>query len=118
MKELQAQTFAWLQACFPDSVVHNHAERGTRALEEAIELAQVMGATRELAHRLVDRVFDNPPGEAAQEVGGAFVTLAVATSVLGLDAMECWSKELSRIQGKMPEIRAKQALKASQGITA
>ena len=118
MRQLQAQTFAWLRACFPEAVVHNHAERGARALEEAIELAQVMGTSRELAHRLVDRVFDNPPGEAAQEVGGAFVTLAVAASTLDLDAMECWATELARIQDRMPEIRAKQALKAAQGITA
>lgn len=118
MKALQVSTFDWLKACFPDVVVQNRAERGARVLEEVIELAQAMGTSRELAHRIVDRVFDNPPGEAEQEVGGAYVTLSVAASVLELDAQECWTKELHRIQGRIPEARARQALKVEQGITA
>ena len=118
MKTLQATTFAWLRECFPDAVVHSGAERGARVLEESIELAQVMGTSRELAHRLVDRVFDNPPGEPHQEVGGLYVTLAVASAVLGLDGGECWRRELARIQGRIAETRARQAIKEAQGITA
>ena len=115
---LQNLTTAWLHACFPEEMANNKAERGARVIEEAVELAQVMGTSRELAHRLVDRVFDNPTGQADQELGGLAVVTAAAAGTLGLSVNDCHQRELGRIIGQMPAIRAKQAHKAEQGLTA
>ena len=115
---LQRLTVAWLRACFPEPVVLNRPERGARVIEEAAELAQVLGTSRELAHRLVDRAFDNPVGDAGREVGGMAVVLASAAEVLALDVTECHHRELERLIGSIDATRERHAKKIKQGYTA
>lgn len=115
---LQRLTVAWLRACFPGEVVRNKPERGARLIEEAAELSQVLGTPRELAHRLVDRAYDNPPGDAVQEVGGLAIVLSSAAAMLDLDVDECHQMELERLIGAIDATRERHARKVEQGYVA
>lgn len=107
----QHRVAPWMQACFGPQIAADKVERNHRFLEEALELVQACGCSREDAHALVDYVFDRPVGYRWQEVGGVMVTLAALCLAHDLD-MHRWGEiELRRIWTKVPEIRAKQAAK-------
>ena len=72
----QQRVEEWLEACFPLSVRSDRAERTHRFLEEALELAQANGCSRDDAVALVDYVFSRAKGDPKQEVGGVMVTRA------------------------------------------
>ncbi|MBV7542065.1 hypothetical protein [Acidovorax sp. sic0104] len=101
----------WLLECFGAKVAGNTLERSHRMLEEALELGQAVGCTREEAHQLVDYVFGRPVGEAAQEAGGVMLTLAALCRAHGIDMHEAGDRELARVWAKLEAIRAKQATK-------
>lgn len=101
----QARVWRWVQEVFATDIVKSPGERALRFGEEALELVQAVGITREGCHRLVDYVFDRPKGEPSQEIGGVMVTLYALASVLGLNVSESARKEIERIE--TPEIRAK-----------
>jgi hypothetical protein len=107
----QERVSAWITACFPASARENVAERSHRFLEEAIELAQASGCTKEDARLLVEYVFDRPKGTQEQEVGGVMVTLAALCSALKLKMDDAGDKELARNWERIEAIRRKQASK-------
>jgi hypothetical protein len=75
--DLELQIFTWMVRCFGVGIARSKRERDLRFAEEAVELIQARGnMSREEMHRMVDRVFDRPPGEEHQEAGGAMMTLA------------------------------------------
>lgn len=108
---LQARVEPWLMACFGHEISGDKIERNHRFLEEALELVQACGCTRDEAHQLVDYVFGRPVGEAFQEAGGVAITLAALCRAQGLDMHEAGEAELARIWTKVEQIRAKQAAK-------
>ena len=88
----QRRVAEWLAACFPPSVCADREERTHRFLEEALELAQSSGCSRQNAHSLVDYVFSRNVGEPDLEVGGVIVTLAGLCSTFGIDMSEALSR--------------------------
>jgi len=109
----QERVYAWAVECFGTAVADDMVERTFRFLEEALELSQSNGCTREQAHRLVDYVYDRPAGEAGQEVGGVMITLAVLCEAAGIDLSGESEREYARITSPavMDKIRKKQAMK-------
>ncbi|WP_231691678.1 MULTISPECIES: hypothetical protein [Burkholderia] len=109
----QARVQPWMLACFGAEISADVLERNHRFFEEAGELVQACGMTREEAHALVDYTWSRPVGEPPQEVGGVMVTLAALCLANGLDMHAAGETELARIN--VPEtiakIRAKQAAK-------
>lgn len=101
----------WLVACFGDAISRDKPERNHRFLEEALELVQACGCSRQEAHQLVDYVYGRPVGERHQEVGGVMTTLAALCRAQGLEMMQCGEVELARVWTKVEQIRAKQAAK-------
>ncbi|MDH7641128.1 hypothetical protein [Sphingomonas oryzagri] len=101
----------WLTACFPPSVRGDRAERTHRFLEEALELAQANGCTKDDAIALVNYVFDRPIGEPDLEVGGVMVTLAGLCGASGINMDDAGDQELKRNWDRIETIRAKQASK-------
>lgn len=87
------------------SPLENRAERCDRFVEEALELAQAIGASRERLHRIVDYVMGRPVGEVHQEVGGSMLTLYAVSESCGVDADAEAKREVQRVE--TPEIRAK-----------
>lgn len=107
MYEIQNETVNWAIDCFGEKIVFNKKERNARFLEEALELVQCLGASREMAHSMVDYVFDRPAGEKWQEVGGAIVTLATLCEVHNIELIDAWRGELDRIKNLGTQIKAK-----------
>ncbi len=105
----QRRVAEWLAACFPTWVCADRFERTHRFLEEALELAQATGCSREDAHQLVDYVFSRDVGEPELEVGGVMVTLAALCSASGIDISEAADRELDRNWSRIDVIRQKQA---------
>ncbi len=110
-RTFQSRVCEWFTACFPVSAHSDVEERSHRFLEEALELAQSSGATKEDALALVEYVFSRPEGEPYQETGGVLVTLAALTSTLSIDMVSAGESELARNWSRIEKIRAKQALK-------
>lgn len=108
---LQAGVKPWLDACFGPAVAADRVERNHRFIEEALELVQACGCTREHAHQIVDYVYGRPTGDPFQEVGGVMVTLAALCLATGLDMDGAGAKELQRVWFQIEQIRAKQAAK-------
>lgn len=92
----QRRAAEWAVNTFGQSAL-NMAERRLRFFEEATELCQSVGLTREMAHFLIDKVFDRPAGEPAQELGGAGVTLICLAESLGISADAAEKAEVARI---------------------
>lgn len=107
----QDRVKAWLAACFPPAVRSDRQERAHRFLEEALELAQAMGCSREDATALVEYVYSRPAGRPELEVGGVMVTLAGLCSATSINMTEAGDRELQRNWERIDTIRQKQELK-------
>ncbi len=107
----QSRVRPWLLACFGEAVAADRAERNHRFLEEALELVQALGCTRDDVAQLVNYVYGRPVGEPSQEVGGVMVTLAALCLANDLDLHAAAETELGRVWGAIEKIRAKQATK-------
>ncbi|WP_227789506.1 MULTISPECIES: hypothetical protein [unclassified Burkholderia] len=103
----------WMLACFGAEISADKLERNHRFFEEAGELVQACGMTREEAHALVDYTWSRPVGEPTQEVGGVMVTLAALCLANGLCMHTAGETELARIgvPAMIEQIRAKQSAK-------
>jgi hypothetical protein len=101
----------WLATCFPYSVRSDRQERTHRFLEEALELAQANGCSREEAQALIEYVYSRPAGQPELEVGGVMVTLASLCSATSIDMGEAGDRELQRNWQRIDTIRRKQASK-------
>jgi len=115
-ESFQARNGVWLAFAMKDDPT-DLPERVARFGEEALELQQALGQTRDEAHALVDYVHDRPIGEPAQEMGGTMTTLALLGVVAGLDMVECGETELARCSTPhvLAKIRAKRATRHGRG---
>lgn len=106
----QDRVAAWARFAFGDAIARDKVRRNLRFFEEAIELVQAGGMTRNEAHAMVDVIFDRKAGHLPQEVGGVMTTLATLCFAHSVDLHhEAWS-ELERIEQPhiLEKIRARQ----------
>lgn len=105
----QQRCRSWLVACLGEDAAGIGAvrERSHRFLEEALELGQAAGATKEDALKLVEYVFSRPVGELSQEIGGTMTTLASLCNATGYYLDACADAELARCWSIIDKIRAK-----------
>lgn len=96
----QAKVAAWCIAAFGAEQSASLPQRGIRLLEEAIETAQAAGSDRDMAHKLVDYVYDRPIGDIAQELGGVQLCALALASAAGLNADTCEANEVLRVLSK------------------
>lgn len=96
MLEWAHRTFGGIENFDPCAI----EERARRFLEEAIELCQAVGVTREDTATVADYVFGRAPGQPAQEIGGVMVTLACLAEVLGESVCAAELTEWERVQSK------------------
>jgi hypothetical protein len=96
----QAKTADWCAAAFGEAHASSVPQRAVRFLEEAVELSQACGVDRAMAHQLVDYIFDRPPGEPFQELGGVGVTTLALANALGVSADQAEAAEVARVLAK------------------
>lgn len=96
-RNLTNRCTAWGREVLGEEAVRNPKERGLRHSEEAIELAQSLGVTRQQMYALIRQVYDKPVGEPSQEVAGSLFTLYVLADVIGVDPEVALAKELERV---------------------
>ena len=112
MKEgYQNRVARWMLQCFGLEIAEDKTERNHRFIEEALELVQACGCSKEDVLMLVDYTFDQPIGEKGQEVGGVMVTLAALCEAQGLRMGREGLTELHRIWKCIDQIRQKQKTK-------
>lgn len=112
----QNRDIEWVRSTFGEATLAVD-ERAARFLEEALELAQAVGLTREKAIALVEYVYSRPVGDPAQEVGGVGVTLLGLCSVIGVSADREERREHDRVTSIDPaKFRARHAKKVEAGI--
>lgn len=121
LRAYQERVSTWMLVCFARSLAMSKKERAQRFLEEALELAQAEGLTRDDADLMVNYVYSRPVGKSPQEVGGVMVTLAALCWNAEIDLEAEAFKELERVEQPeiIEKIRKKQASKSAiLGITA
>lgn len=113
----QADVHAWCARAFGVEHATNLEQRAVRFLEEALELFQAAGGSEAMAMRLMFRVFRNPSGELAQELGGAGVTLLALASAARLSADAEERRETERVLAIPDEVWAQRhAAKRAEGL--
>lgn len=107
----QARVHDWMTKCFarPDAMLP--AQRSFRFIEEALELVQSSGTSREDVLRLVEYVYGRPAGVIDQEIGGVMVTLSGLATSFGLSMDYAGNAELARCEKNTEKIRAKDLAK-------
>ena len=109
LRAFQVASHTWVLKCLGVEAAHDIRVRLHRFLEEALELVQSLGLTREEAHQLVDYVFGREIGEPRQELGGVLTTLGTLAAAAGLDMQDDGERELARVN--QPEMMEKIARK-------
>lgn len=66
----------WMLETFGEEILMDKKERAHRFAEEAIELLQTTGYTKEELQTMIDYVYNRPVGEVRQEVGGTIHCLS------------------------------------------
>ncbi len=94
--DLGARILRWTQETFGLAI--SPRERALRLLEEAVELAQTEGVTRQVAACIVTRVFSRPEGNARREVSQVALTLWGYCEHHGLDPADLAADELRRVE--------------------
>lgn len=107
----QERVNAWLVSCFGDDAAYDRLDRTHRFLEEALELAQAGGCTREDALALLNYVFSRPIGDVTRETGGVMVTLAGMAHAHNVDIEAAGEAELDRNHRRTLAIREKRSRK-------
>lgn len=95
--------FEWAVRSFGIEHVQNRKLRALRLLEEAVELAQAFEVPKDKIMNLVEVVYQRPPGDPAQELGGVMVTTAVLAGTYGSNPEFFFEEELARVLAKPPE---------------
>ena len=109
---------AWAVRCFGSEHVGDPQVRALRLVEEAVELAQAVGAPQSKILDVVSAVYAKPAGEPFQEVGGVSMTLAIFCQSLGINPDRAFERELTRCLSKTPEhFRAREQTKIDGGLS-
>jgi len=107
----------WVCATFGTEIFYDQHERGSRQLEESVELSQAMGMSEEQVREIVFRVYSRPPGEVNQEIAGVALTLIALTESRRLSLGGLILQELKRIEELDKRIpREKHMAKVRDGV--
>lgn len=107
----------WLIRAFGVEVATSPFDRAARVVEEATELAQAQGLTKERVLAMVEYVYGRPPGDPRQELGGARLTLLGYAAAIGASADHEEIREVERVLSTdIEKFRKRQAEKVAAGV--
>lgn len=117
LDEKQGEIAEWVRKTFGETALDKR-ERMFRFFEEAIELFQSEGMTKEDATKMLDFVYAKKPGERTQEVGGVFCTLLAYCGTVGISALSALEDDLKYMQGRpQDQWRARLQRKIDAGVS-
>jgi NTP pyrophosphatase (non-canonical NTP hydrolase) len=112
MGKFQHQWDRWMRECYGhQGVVKDPDEANRRFIEEALEVVQSLGMSKEEALFMVDYVYSRPKGEPSQETAGALATLVTLCNVHNIDLGQAALADLNDCWQRISQIRNKQANK-------
>lgn len=103
MKPIFRIAHDWAVRCFGRAHVADNRVRALRLVEEAVETCQAVGVKPSDIYSVTTTVYDRPPGDIVQELGGVFMTAIVMCVQNDLDPEEVFARELMRVLRKSPE---------------
>lgn len=104
-KHIQEQIDNWVVQTL-GAEYHQPQERAIRHLEECTEANQSLGVSRELAHFIVDSVYDRPAEDMVwKEIGGSFITLLGLAHACNVNAASALLNTFTKMQ--TPELIAR-----------
>lgn len=113
----QQQILQWACATFGAATADNTTERTQRFAEEAVELVQAVGLSKEAMLNLVEYVYSRPAGKINQEIGQVGVSLLALAEHLKISADAEEVAEFERIASLPAEHwTTRQNAKAGKGI--
>lgn len=116
MMTAQRMAFAWAVQTYGE-VAKKARYQAFRFLEEALELVQAMGLTKEDAIRTVEWVFSRSVGTVRVEVGDVRLSIDILAESQGVSSDDCYTACASRISDLDPaQMRAKEAAKIMAGL--
>lgn len=107
LSKWQRIVFEWGCRAFGEPHMRDQKVRALRLVEEAIEYAQAVGVPYDKIQRCAFVIYDRPPGDAYQELGGVLVTTLAACAGNYFNAEEVLETEVLRVLAKSPEHFAK-----------
>ncbi len=105
-RPFQERAQEWAEECF-GADARNPLERGTRAAEEGIELAQALLVPKTTLLRLVEDVYSRPRGHIAHEVGDVALIAACIAQMFGHDVNKLMEERLASAISRTDQIREK-----------
>src|SRR5207344_1889032 len=110
----QMAVYEWVQLAFGPEHANSVSQRSVRFLEEAIELYQAANANaemgrdtaRNMAHKLIDYIFDRPAGILHREIGQVGLTLLSVAAAAEYNAEAEERLEVERVMAIDPAIMA------------
>lgn len=116
MKNKQKEVLSWAVDTF-GPIASDKQERVKRFAEEAIELCQACGLSRDLLTKIVSYTYNRECGAIHKEIGQVGVTLATLAEVCGEDMGKEINNEFERISSIDKSVwQARQNKKAEIGI--
>ena len=104
---LQTNLAHWLERCLGRQTLLSRKDRAIRVLEEAIELAQAAGISRDKALEQLDHTYGRPKGRPGQEIAGVLNAALLAAEAYGYDGLTLGLDELARAEDAIDVIRQK-----------
>ncbi|AFU88036.1 hypothetical protein CcrColossus_gp166 [Caulobacter phage CcrColossus] len=104
---LQTNLADWLERCLGKKTLNSRKDRAIRVLEEAIELAQAAGISREKALEQLNHTYGRPKGRPYQEIAGVLNAALLTAEAYGYDGLTLGVEEWRRVENKMDLIREK-----------
>lgn len=106
----------WIRTVLGDESL-SLVERLARNLEEVTEGFQTAGGDREMAHRLIDHVFDRKCGDLNEEIDQIALTCLGVINAAGVNLFEAIDRALCQVETADPEkVKASLRRKAAAGI--
>lgn len=99
LRDLSDRAIEFVRAAFGVNAARPD-ERAARVVEEACELAQSEGVSREMALRILERVYSRPVGDSKQEAGTVLLTLLSWAGATGNDLEDLARTEFARLETK------------------
>ncbi len=115
MSEYQRRYFDWLLRCMGEDVAFNLKERNHRFCEEALELLQACGYSKDQVLSMVDEVYSRMPSQYVNfEIGDVQGTLSALASARGISLYDVSEYILNRNMAHTEEIQMKHSLKKNR----